>query len=195
MSTITLYTVYHKAAHILQNPYITPIQVGGGDDIAGIHYRDNQGDNIAAKNDSYCELTAQYWMWKQDHESDYIGLMHYRRFFDFNTTAQRKANVYGIIEEPAFNLDFSKKYGLTPENLRAQIEGYDIILPHPWDVRPAGWDNLRHNYTASPHHHERDLNITRDVIAAHYPDYLSSFDEVMQARNGYFTNMFIMRRG
>jgi hypothetical protein len=194
MSTITLYTVYHKAAHILQNPYITPIQVGGGDDIAGIHYRDNQGDNIAAKNDSYCELTAQYWMWKQDHESDYIGLMHYRRFFDFNTTAQRKANVYGIIEEPAFNLDFSKKYGLTPENLRAQIEGYDIILPHPWDVRPAGWDNLRHNYTASPHHHERDLNITRDVIAAHYPDYLSSFDEVMQARNGYFTNMFIMRR-
>ena len=194
MSTISLYTVYHKAAHILQNPFIKPIQVGHGDTIADITCRDNQGDNIADKNDCYCELTAQYWMWKQDHHSDYIGLMHYRRFFDFHKDASRTLKTYGVIEEDAFHLDFSKKYGLNEENMRAQIEPYDIILPHPWNVQQDGWKNLRHHYDAAPYHHARDLNITREVIAKDYPAYLPHFDAMQQAHSGYFTNMFIMRR-
>ena len=194
MTTISLYTVYHKATHILQNPFIKPIQVGKGDDIDGISCRDNQGDNISAKNDSYCELTAQYWMWKHDQDSDYIGLMHYRRFFDFNSDAERELDSAGVIEEAAFNLDFAKKYGLGEENMQKQIVGYDIILPEPWDVRQESWNNLQHNYIASPHHHERDLNITRTVLAEKYPQYLPYFDAVMQAQSGYFTNMFIMRR-
>ena len=188
MSNISLYTVYHKAAHILQNPHIKPIQAGGGADIDGITLRDNQGNNIAAKNDSYCELTAQYWMWKHDQDADYLGLMHYRRFFDFNRDAGRQPNTYGDIDENAFHLEFSKKYGLDDENMRAEIEGYDIILPQPWDVRPAGWESLEHNYTASPHHHERDLTLTREILAADYPDYLPYFEATMRAHSGYFTN-------
>ena len=60
-NVISLYTVYHKASHLIKNQYIKPIQVGNGKDIQGIEYRDNREDNITDKNPTYCELTAQYW--------------------------------------------------------------------------------------------------------------------------------------
>lgn len=59
-----------------------PIQVGAAltnEVIADV--RDNKGDNISEKNKQYCELTALYWIWKND-RSDYKGLCHYRRHFD-----------------------------------------------------------------------------------------------------------------
>lgn len=62
----------------------TPIQAGAaltGQRICEI--QDNTGDNISHKNRQYCELTALYWIWKND-RSDYAGLGHYRRHFDID---------------------------------------------------------------------------------------------------------------
>ncbi len=44
-------------------------------------YQDNVGENISKRNRDYCEMTSVYWAWKNDLDSDYIGLCHYRRRF------------------------------------------------------------------------------------------------------------------
>ena len=58
----------------------TPIHVGrkGKKDIGYIG--DDTADNISDRNDGYCELTGFYWIWKNV-KADYLGLVHYRRYF------------------------------------------------------------------------------------------------------------------
>lgn len=193
MEEISIYTVYHDATHIVSNVYIKPIQVGNKEDIDNIKFRDNSGENISEKNSSFCELTAQYWAWKNDKESDYIGIFHYRRFFNFNNELNEKINEYGVIDQPFFSLDFEEKFSLDPENISRAIKGYDVILPVPWDVTNIGFKNIKEHYIKSKHHHERDLIVLRDVISEKFPDYIESFDEVMQSTYGYWTNMFIFK--
>ena len=66
-------------------PY-TPIQTG-----ASLHPEkklgflvDNVGDNISEKNNNFCEWCAHYWAWKNIKDVKYIGLCHYRRYFDMD---------------------------------------------------------------------------------------------------------------
>lgn len=106
---IKILVACHKPDKVYQNNIYTPIHVGCAiskykNEMAGM-IGDDTGDNISDKNPFFCELTAQYWAWKNLNNIEYIGLCHYRRYF---------------MKEFTF------------ENIDKEIEGYDIILSNKY---------------------------------------------------------------
>lgn len=190
---ITIYTVYHKPAHVLSVAPITPIQVGPHPDLKREMARDSTGENIASKNATYCELTAQYWVWKNDKESDYVGLAHYRRFLSFGRH-RGHADRWGLVVAPAFTRDFMSEFGLSEEAVLGYCSGADIILPRPRDVRRSGYKTLREHYAFGDGQRVEDLDAARDILAAHYPEFVRHYDAVLKGSVASFNNMFVMRR-
>lgn len=88
--TIRLYTAKSHVDRVVKEDvpsysWEVPIQVGAALTAQRIcDICDDTGDNISTKNRQYCELTALYWIWKND-ISDYVGLGHYRRHFELDT--------------------------------------------------------------------------------------------------------------
>jgi len=85
MEKIKLLIACHKQAKLPDASVYYPIHVG-----KVLHPElnlgfsgDDTGDNISELNPYYCELTAEYWGWK-NLDCEYIGLQHYRRYFDFH---------------------------------------------------------------------------------------------------------------
>lgn len=76
---LTMYMVTHKDVDFIPKGR-TPILVGNSISTKNF-LRDNTGDNISCKNACFCELTAMYWIWKNDKDSDFVAIEHYRRFF------------------------------------------------------------------------------------------------------------------
>jgi len=187
-----IFVTYHKDTHLVKGGIIEPIQVGNGADLMGFATRDNTGANIAKRNDCYCEMTAAYWAWQNAGDFDYIGLMHYRRFLDFNKN-DPELDEWGVANWPSFTTDFTTRFGLDDASIAAAIGNYDIVLPRQWSVINAGFRNLYEHYTKAPYHHEADLTRCRDVVAEACPGHLQSWDEVFQNEWGWFNNMFIMR--
>lgn len=82
MDKIKILVAQHKEADVYSNKVYTPIQVGKAVSKVDLGILgDDMGDNISSLNPYYCELTAQYWAWKNLHDVEYIGLCHYRRYF------------------------------------------------------------------------------------------------------------------
>lgn len=89
----------HKKYQMPDNELYLPLHVGAegkfddqGNPLDLGYLKDNTGDNISEFNSSFCELTGLYWAWK-NLNSDYIGLVHYRRHFSM----KKKPGVENIL--------------------------------------------------------------------------------------------------
>ena len=168
------YVVTHKkkrlSENLKKNGYRL-ISVGPANDENNEGVHDNTLENISEKNPNYCELTALYWIWKNDHTSDIKGLCHYRRYFTNATISQ------------------SEKYFLTKREMaKAFKEGYDIIAPiKSRYIRPADY-----NYLVSGK--KKDLVTLRQVISEKYPEYLKEYDYLLKHNFSYLTNMMIAQK-
>jgi hypothetical protein len=94
---IQIFQSFHKPyPRALDCSWITPVRVG---QFANEHAPSNLGDlsnslsdatgeSISALNPHYCELTAQYWVWKNranlgTQAPEIVGFYHYRRYLNF----------------------------------------------------------------------------------------------------------------
>lgn len=182
---LKILVVYHKKAPIIRSNIFLPIQVGRANArmILEEMIGDDTGDNISAKNANYCELTAQYWAWR-NLDASYIGINHYRRIFNFN--------------EKAYSKDYFQKF-----DKRTKIKyGWDVDtnifgICREYDVITLPEDKLRltvyEHYKA--YHREQDLKVALAVIGEKYPKmYEVAYDVIMNRKKMRFNNMMIMKK-
>jgi hypothetical protein len=141
------------------------------------YQRDDEGDNISAKNPNYCELTSLYWAWKNlPPEVEAIGLCHYRRHF----------SAKGLL---GYKLAGKWESILTTPQAEKVLENADVALPNKrWYYIETIWNQYVHA------HHQAELELTRDYVRKQSDMYAAAWDKVMSARSVHLFNMAIMRR-
>lgn len=195
---IKIYVVCHKPSYVPENPYLYPIQVGtalSGKKLEGMLH-DDEGDNISEKNKSYCELTAQYWAWKND-DADYYGFFHYRRYFSFDPNLDRDDG-WGNIAYERITDEVIDELHLKPEMMRELITKYDVISVkgrrYPRIQEGGALMDVYREYGVAPFQHREDLDITLNVLKEKYPEFAQTADEYMKSMTAHECNMFIMKR-
>ena len=195
---IKIYVSCHKDCYTLKHPLIFPIHVGAAlakERLPGM-LRDDSGENISKKNRKYCELTALYWAWKNDADSDYLGFWHYRRFMSFAKKPLPR-NSFEDIEIPFLDQDSAKTLCIDPDEMQKTIERYDIITTIPVKLKKMGRGiaSVRRQYELSPHQHKEDLDTAVAIIKEKFPEYYKTAMWYLdKSPLGYYCNMFIMKR-
>lgn len=109
---VKIFIACHKPCEIRHDDVYTPIHVGFVNSKFKKEMKwmqnDATGENISEKNPYYCEMTAQYWVWKNIHDIDYVGFCHYRRFqskyFTNDNIISLMDNHDVIFNEPIFTI-------------------------------------------------------------------------------------------
>jgi hypothetical protein len=73
----------HKLFECDKSQIYIPININSSLEFSGM-INANSLDNVAFKDQTYSELIAMYWIWKNYTPLKYIGLCHYRKYFNFN---------------------------------------------------------------------------------------------------------------
>lgn len=195
-NNIKILVVCHKPAKILENDYLIPIQVGcaNNENLFDGMLHDNVGENISTKNPYYCELTAQYWAWK-NLDADYYGFFHYRRYLNFSTK-HYPTDCWGNINEDRIRPEMRKKYALDEGSMEQLICGNDIVISEEKDISrfPGGGKSVYEQYKNGDSLHIRDLDIVCEIIKEKYPDYVQDMEQLMNGKTTCLCNMFIMKK-
>lgn len=162
---IKIFTIAHKNFTPPPDSMYVPLHVGraNAEDLGFLG--DDTGDSISHLNSSFCELTGMYWIWKNYHDADYIGICHYRRY---------------LINENDFVY--------TEAELQKLLKDYDMITTKLLTLPMDYYDGF------STNHHSKDLDTTIEVVKEKYPEYSDTLLELVHGPHTYFGNIFITSR-
>lgn len=166
---IRLYIAAHKKFTIpddvdLNEGMYIPLHVGRQGKSPLGFIGDNTGEHISIKNDTYCELTGMYWIWKNI-SCDIVGLCHYRRYFLNNGKILNKQDVCELMNQ------------------------YDIVIGNS---SMSTYKNVGEHY--ANRHHWEDLAVCKDVIRQQHPEYIQAFEQCMNSNFMNIANMMICRK-
>lgn len=195
---IKIYISCHKNCYTPAHSLLFPIQVGtvlSGNKLPDMLH-DDEGENISSKNRMYCELTAQYWAWKNDMDSDYYGFWHYRRYMSF-ASEQFPHNPFEDVELDYLDGDSLNLLNLDESIMSEKISKYDVIATTPVVLKKLHWrlKSNRHQYESTPYQYKEDLDVMLEIIKEKYPDYYDIANWYLdKSPVGYYCNMFIMKK-
>lgn len=154
---------------------------------------DNTGDHISHKRNTYCELTTQYWAWKNV-DADYYGFCHYRRYFAFQENKDYPITDWEMQEQVYLDSKHPKELQIDPDALREMIGKYDVIVPYPVDTKKVGFKNVLTQFDHAGHLHQADLELLLEIIEKKYPQYYEAAKKSVFSTDLYLCNMFVMRK-
>ena len=130
-NNLDIFVLSHKQYESpVHNEVYKTLSVGNNTELYGDNIiRDDTNDNISDMNGFYSELTGTYWIWKNYNIKDYIGICHYRRYFDFLDNIPNNLEEYDIIlPKPLFlNETIYRQYALCHNKEDINLI-YDIMI-------------------------------------------------------------------
>lgn len=176
----------------MESSFTKEIQVGSSLTDADIsELKDNIGENLSKRNRDYCEMSAVYWAWRNDKDSDYIGLCHYRRRFAIDADnvnyimSENYDAVYIIphLIDGGLREEFvERNYFLTPEMWELTEKAIERISPDYLDA----WEKLDVSFFLLP----CNMFIMRRGI---FEDYCSWVFAILEEVDRYYLEQGIQR--
>ena len=189
---IKIFVSCDKDSYVPENPYLFPVQAGSA--LASERFttmlHDDVGNNISAKNRSYCELTTQYWAWKNQ-KSDYYGFFHYRRYMCFDESLEVDDYNGNIIAEN-LSSNILKELSIEPGVMRKYITTHDAIVVRERKVVDVS--NIYDEYVAPITQNKKDIDTVIDIIKHDYTDFVPAMEKYFSSDLSYDCNMFIMKK-
>lgn len=165
---MSIYIITHKKFVQPDNPGYKSLLVGAYKGHVFGDLYDDMGDNISQKNPFFCELTGFYWLWKNS-EDDYVGVVHYRRYF---------------------SKSISRKKILSEHDIKKKLAVYDIIVPNKVNIFKPVSKQLEESYKNDP----TLLPLIREAVIKSHPEDILAYDKVMAGEEVYFCNMMICNK-
>ena len=205
----------HKQCELPEDSIYLPIQVGRmrSDIDLGIQsdcqINGLDCDNISKDNNIYCEMTAMYWAWKNIDNLypniNYVGLCHYRRFFNVNWTltdslkvlakkllyiiaAVVKKKVYGIEAMTMIKSVSSSKMKINSKKLSEFIVNYDVVATRPFQMLLCDTDMFFQVIG------RKYIELLTEIVDNEFSEYAGAFHEQLRSNKLYAQNMIILKK-
>ena len=182
-------------SQLVENDIFYPVRCGAVfDKQISIIPGDDTGDNISNLRESYCELTVQYWAWKNV-EADYYGLCHYRRYLSFAEKPPIIDN-WSLVNLSNLGEKAITEHRLNDTNfIQNFVSQYDLLTMIPVDLKKVNRKSVYDQYKQDGVKlHLKDLDMLLSIIKEKHPAYYDAATSYLHGQKLYLSSVFIMKK-